>query len=88
MQGEDEVLSFLVETLQGYVKQPAPVITASTTIDEIGLESFDLIEFLFKVEDQYGIEIEHNANNMASETTTIGDIARTIRTLGLKTEAG
>jgi acyl carrier protein len=52
--------------------------TAETTLDEIGVDSFDFIEFVFLLEDEFKIEIEYNHNDVGAHFNTVGDVATAV----------
>jgi acyl carrier protein len=52
--------------------------TAATTLEEVGVDSFDFIEFVFLLEDEFKIEIEYNHNDVGAHFNTIGDVANAV----------
>lgn len=50
-------------------------ILAETSLEEAGIDSFDFIELVFEVEEEFGIHIDHNQNDVAARLKTVGDIA-------------
>lgn len=50
-------------------------ITAQTSLEEAGVDSFDFIELVFQVEEEFDIHIDHNQNDVAARLKTVGDIA-------------
>lgn len=55
-------------------------ITPETTLESLGLDSLDLIELLFDVEDEFGIRIPQDGG-AALKTATIQDIIDSVQTL-------
>ena len=55
--------------------------TAESTLEDLGVDSFDFIELVFMLEDKYGIEIDYNANQTVNELKTIGDVALKVHQL-------
>lgn len=53
----------------------ASAIEPGTSLDEAGIDSFDFIELVFQVEEEFGIHIDHNQNDVAARLSTVGDIA-------------
>src|SRR5262245_31805818 len=50
--------------------------TAATDLEEAGYESLDVIETIFAVEEEFGIDVNFNANtDDASKLKTVGDLA-------------
>lgn len=56
-------------------------ITADTALEELGIDSFDFIEFVFLVEDSFGIQINVNYNDVGSRLKTVGDVAEAVDAL-------
>ncbi len=52
--------------------------TAETTLEEVGVDSFDFIEFVFLLEDEFKIEIEYNHNDVGAHFNTVGDVAAAV----------
>lgn len=53
-------------------------ITAGTSLEEAGIDSFDFIELVFQIEEEFGIHVDHNQNDVASRLKSVGDIAALI----------
>jgi acyl carrier protein len=54
----------------------------STDLQEVGIESLDVIEMIFNLEDEFKIDIPFNANEAdTTQMRTVGDIARMVETL-------
>ncbi|MCD2172420.1 acyl carrier protein [Rhizobium sp. C4] len=53
----------------------ASTISAETSLEDAGIDSFDFIELVFQVEEEFGIHIDHNQNDVAGRLKTVGDIA-------------
>ena len=70
------VMGFLTTTLKSYTE--ITDITSETSIETAGIDSFDFVEILFKIEDEYGIDLDFNANFQFNEMKTVGDLARQI----------
>jgi acyl carrier protein len=62
-----------------YSLDPA-TITPESTLESLGLDSLDLIELLFDVEDDFGIRVPQDGGS-ALKTATIQDIVESIRSL-------
>lgn len=71
----DTVVAGLIETIRPYCKSDASTLTAATELGSIGIDSFDFVEIIFKLEETYGIDIDYNANKTFSDIKTIGDLA-------------
>ncbi len=53
-------------------------ITSATSLDEVGIDSFDFIELVFQIEEEFEIHVDHNQNDVASRLKSVGDIANLI----------
>jgi len=51
--------------------------SAATTLEDAGLDSFDVVECIFQLEEEMGVSIDFNANN-ESKVSTIGEFAAVI----------
>jgi acyl carrier protein len=58
----------------------ADAITPESTLESLGLDSLDLIELLFDVEDEFGIRIPQDGG-AALKTATIQDIIDSVQKL-------
>ena len=57
-------------------------ITDDSDLASLGIESLDLLEIVYEVETQFGIQIPYNANEPgAAALSTVGDVVRTVETL-------
>ncbi len=59
-------------------RQGPSQITAETSLEEAGIDSFDFIELVFQIEEEFGIHVDHNQNDVASRLKSVGDIAALI----------
>lgn len=58
-----------------------------TLLEEAGFNSYDFVEIIFKLEDQFGIDIDYNANNNINDVKTIGDLCDEVAKLLAKKQA-
>jgi acyl carrier protein len=58
----------------------AGTITPESTLESLGLDSLDLIELLFDVEDEFQIRVPQDGGS-ALKTATVQDIVRSIQKL-------
>lgn len=58
-----------------------------TLLDETRLNSYDIVELIFKIEDHFGIEVDYNANDSVNRATTIGELCDEIGKLVAKKQA-
>jgi len=76
---ENEIIGMIAKRVRSAA--PAPV-TLGSTLDELGLESLDVIEMAFDLEERFNIEIPFNANNSTGPAfKTVGDIVSAVRRL-------
>ena len=61
-------------------KRDRPV-QGSDWLDELGIESLDVVEMIFELEDCFGVEIPVNANTAGKEFKTVGDIVLLVEKL-------
>jgi acyl carrier protein len=63
-------------------------LTPETRLDAIGVESIDLVEIMFEIEERFKIEVPHNTNTESRlEFTTVGQIAEGVSSLLAKSTA-
>ena len=80
----DELSQAVIDLLAQHLKQEPQGWNADTVLTEIGIDSFDFVEFVFTVEDQFGIEIDYNANDMSKSLSTVGAVAAAIKTIAAR----
>jgi len=85
----DEVMQIISREL----KIPLARLTADTALQDLGVESLDLIEIIFALEEKFDISIPYNANEAAAAGTreaaraglgkleTIGQISAAVKGL-------
>lgn len=77
----EQVIKIVAETLDGKPEE----FNASTNLQEAGFESLDVIEMIFKLEDEFKIDIPFNANEAdTTQMQTVGDIAQLVETIKAK----
>ncbi len=63
-------------------------LTPETRLDEIGVESIDLIEIVFQIEEHFKIDVPYNSNTKSGlEFATVGQIAEGVRSILDKSKA-
>ncbi len=63
-------------------------MTPETRLDEIGIESLDLVEIVFEIEEQFEIEVPHSTNKESRlEFRTVGEIVDGVRSILAKSTA-
>lgn len=53
----------------------------STSLEEIGFDSLDLVELIFLIEDRFNVDLSFNANTNINEVKTIEDLRRELEVL-------
>ena len=53
---------------------PLETLTPDTALRELGVESLDLIEIIFALEDKFDISIPYNANETAADRGTLAKV--------------
>lgn len=56
-------------------------ITMKTELGDLGIDSFDFIEFVFYIEDEFDIQIDVNSNQSDLPMKTVGDIVASVNQL-------
>lgn len=62
-------------------------ISLESTMDDINIESLDLVEIIFNLEEQFDISIPYNANE-AMDFETVGDVVIAVEKLVEQKAAG
>jgi len=65
----------------------AETITKQTNLEEIGVNSLELVELVIAIEDEYDISIDIDTTTAASSLKTVGDLVALGESLGLDKEA-
>jgi acyl carrier protein len=63
--GED-ITGEVMQIISGELKIPLERLTPNTMLRDLGVESLDLIEIIFALEDKFDISIPYNANDVAA----------------------
>ena len=72
---EDEVFSAVAKIIAETCPVDAAGLTPETRLEAINVESLDLVEIVFKIEDRFGIEVPQNVDaDSRLEFATIGQI--------------
>ena len=74
----DGIVEKLVEALRTKTGNANAEWNAATLLKDVGIASFDFVEYVFDIEEYFGIEIDLNANRSGQEMETLGDIATMI----------
>jgi len=77
----DTLVSDVIAMLAEFKKVEEPQWGPETTLSDVGMDSFDFIEFIFLLEDRYDVEIQYNANETFETVPTIGSLVDRLRGL-------
>ena len=78
--GQMDILQDVKQIIAKQVNIPVEQLNADTKLNEIGIESLDVIEIVFALEEKFDITIPFNANESAIEAFgTIGQVADAVK---------
>ena len=76
---ESEIIGLIAKHIRSAASAP---VTLGSRLDELGLESLDVIEMAFDLEERFNIEIPFNANNSTGPGfKTVGDVVAAVQRL-------
>lgn len=75
---EESILPDVIEIIRPYAKSDPDQLSAETPLDKLGVDSFDFVEIVFKLEEKYGIEIDYNVNSTFEKLITVGSLAKEV----------
>jgi len=79
---EEKAISTTLERLQrlfiAHFDFPIEDLTAQTTLEELGLDSIDIIEFMFELENEFNIEIPDHEFNVKTIQDMVDSLERFI----------
>jgi acyl carrier protein len=67
----------VIEIIAGKARKRSGPIKLSDRLDDLGLESLDMLELAFSIEEKFNIEVPFNANSQF-EFTTVGELVKAI----------
>jgi acyl carrier protein len=67
----------VIEIIASKARQKTAPIALSDRLEDLGLESLDVLELTFAIEEKFNIEIPFNANTQL-EFTTVGELIRAV----------
>ena len=77
-----DILEDVKQIIAKQVNAPIGELNADTKLTAIGIESLDVIEIVFALEEKFDISIPFNANDSAAEAfATIGQVADAVKGL-------
>jgi len=84
----EDVLKQVKEIISEYTSHSVEVLTAETKLDDINVQSLDMYEIVFALEERFKIVVPENTNaENRMEFTTVGAIAEGVRSLMAKSDA-
>jgi len=75
-----DVANGVIEIIAGRSRGKHGPIQLSDTLDSLGLESLDVLELAFSIEERFNIEIPFNANTDL-EFKTVGELVHAVEQL-------
>jgi acyl carrier protein len=77
-----DILNEVRQVIAKQARVPVEQLTADTKLADIGLESLDVIEIVFALEEKFGVSLPFNANESpVTEFETIGKVAEALKTV-------
>jgi acyl carrier protein len=70
----------ILTIIRKHMPQGDKPITAATPLAELEIESLDLVEIIFEIEEEFDIEIPYNANDDAN-FDTVGQILDRVKAI-------
>ena len=72
-----ETLPKVIQVISRRMRRPADELSAETLIEDIGVDSADLLELIFELEDSFGVELPFTAFDRVP-LSTVGDLAMVV----------
>jgi acyl carrier protein len=76
----DDVANQVTEVIAARMRRADRTVRPTDSLDSLGLESLDVLEIAFDLEQRFGIDIPFNANT-AFEFDTVGALVKAIERL-------
>ena len=73
-----DVAQRIIQLISEKTGTPVEEISVNTALEDIDIESLDLVEVIMEVEDIYDIEINMNAVEAWDKMTNVGDLVATV----------
>lgn len=75
----------ILEIIGDHAVNMSEAPTRETPVEDLGIDSFAIVEIIFAVEEKLGIEVPFNANeNQLGDMKTVGDLIDAVRALAAK----
>ena len=72
----------LLEIIEEHAVGLTAPLTRETTIADLGIDSFSIVEIIYEVEEKLGVEVPFNANeNPFGDMNTVGDLVDALQKL-------
>ncbi len=68
----------VVAVLRGQAQSPLPALSPQSQLQSLGLDSLELMEFVFAVEDRFKLRIPESRLDPRQLEITLGDVAQAI----------
>jgi acyl carrier protein len=81
-----DVANGVIELVAGKVRNKQDPLQMSDLLENLGLESLDVLELTFAIEEKFNIEIPFNANT-EFDFKTVGDLVHAVEALVAKKTA-
>ena len=82
------VLEEVKQIIANYMRLPEEELSARTRLQDIGVQSIDILELVFAFEKKFGVDLPFNLNeNDQNWFATIGDIAKVIQSVMAKSHS-
>jgi acyl carrier protein len=83
-----DVLDEIKKIIAKHTSVGAEAMTPATRLDEIDVQSLDLVEIVFEIEDKFKIDVPFNSNTESRlEFATVGQIAAGVQSILAKSAA-
>ncbi len=83
-----DVIEEVKQIIANYMRLPAQELSARTRLQDIGVQSIDILELVFALEKRFGVDLPFNLNeNEQNWFATIGDIAKAIQSVMAKSHS-
>lgn len=73
----------VIEIMAKHTSVDASQITDQSTLEDLGIESLDLVEIIFEIEETFDVEIPYNANEggaVGLDLDSIDDVVTAVQT--------
>jgi acyl carrier protein len=75
-----EIVQTMLTIMRHHTSQAGEGWNRATTIEQAGINSLELVELIFDLEDQYNIDVRFNPRASNDTLATVEDVARLVQT--------